>query len=140
VAGATLVLLLLVQIALGAFQRHLATGVMIHLMLAAMIAPLAVWHGMRAWGLHGDDPTLRRLGLALAFLTTAQVMLGLGAYVATGAVGATLLSRGWEVGLSTAHQWCGGILLGCAVSLLAWNRRLRADTGTKTRELAAQTR
>jgi cytochrome c oxidase assembly protein subunit 15 len=139
-AGVFLVALLLLQIALGAFQRHLATGVMIHLTLAALIAPLAVWHGMRAWGLHGEDATLRRLGLGLAILTAVQVLLGLGAYVATGALGASAISRGGEVALTTAHQWIGGILLGCAVSLLAWNRRLREEAGAQARPLAAQAR
>jgi cytochrome c oxidase assembly protein subunit 15 len=138
--GALLVGLLLVQIALGAFQRHLATGVMLHLLLAGVIAPLAVWHGTRAWGLHGDDPTLRRLGLGLSFLTTVQVMLGLCAYVASGAAGVLLVSPAWDVALSTAHQWCGALLLGCAVCLLTWERRLLGFPEPAASELAAQTR
>jgi cytochrome c oxidase assembly protein subunit 15 len=138
--GAALVGLLLVQIALGAFQRHLATGVLLHLALAGLIAPMAVWHGTRSFGLHGDDPVLPRLGLALAFLTTVQVMLGLAAYVASGAAGVALVSPFWDVALTTAHQWVGALLLGSAVCLLTWARRLRADARERAPELAAQTR
>lgn len=138
--GAVLVGLLLVQIVLGAMQRHLATGVMIHLVLAGGIAPLAVWHGTRAWGLHGDDQALARLGLLLAFATSVQVMLGLAAYVASGAAGVAVVSQGWDVALTTAHQWCGAILLGCAVCLLTWAVRLRAAAPESAPELAVPAR
>jgi cytochrome c oxidase assembly protein subunit 15 len=138
--GALLVGLLLVQIALGALQRHLSTGVMIHLVLAGGIAPLAVWHGTRAWGLHGDDPALRRLGLLLAFLTSVQVMLGLAAYVASGAAGFAVVSQGWDVAVTTAHQWCGALLLGCAVCLLTWAVRLRAGEPAAAPGLAVPAR
>ncbi len=138
--GALLVGLLLIQITLGALQRHLATGVMVHLLLAGVIAPLAVWHGTRAWGLHGDDRALSRLGLLLSFLTSVQVMLGLAAYVASGAAGVAAVSQGWDVALTTAHQWCGAILLGCAVCLLTWAVRLRAGVTEHGPELAVPAR
>jgi len=138
--GTVLVGLLLIQITLGALQRHLATGVMIHLVLAGVIAPLAVWHGTRAWGLHGEDPALSRLGLLLAFLTSVQVMLGLAAYIASGAAGLSVASHGWDVALTTAHQWCGAILLGCAVCLLTWAVRLRAGEAAGAPGLAVPAR
>jgi len=138
--GTLLVGLLLIQIALGALQRHLARGVMIHLVLAGVIAPLAVWHGTRAWGLHGDDPALSRLGLLLAFLTSVQVMLGLAAYVASGAAGVAVISPGWDIALTTAHQWCGAILLGCAVCIVTWAIRLRGGAPESASQLAVPAR
>jgi cytochrome c oxidase assembly protein subunit 15 len=123
-SGMALLGLLLIQITLGAVQRHLSAGLAVHLILAAIIAPMAISHGIRTWGLHPQEPLLGRLGKALVAITALQVALGLGAWVATGAAGATHVDPVWDVTLATAHQWCGAILLAWVVMLVLWTHRL----------------
>jgi hypothetical protein len=48
---ATLVGALVVQLVLGAIQRHLAQGLIIHITLAAFVTIMAIAVGARAWGL-----------------------------------------------------------------------------------------
>jgi len=118
--GTVLVGLLIVQLVLGAVQRHTSSLLMLHITLACIVAPLAIALGARAWGLAGDDRGLRRFGLALMAITGIQVVLGFGAYVATGADGARLIGPVAAVTLATAHQWCGAALLALAVATSLW--------------------
>lgn len=118
---------LLVQIALGALQRHTSSMLLLHVVLACVVAPLALAVGLRGWALHGDDPAQRRTGVALMIVTGLQVLLGVGAYIATGAGGVGPNSRVLDITLATAHQWCGAVLLGIAVAATLWGfRPLRA--------------
>ena len=132
--GIAALALLLVQIALGALQRHLAWGVMVHLTLAAIVAPLVVVLGMRAWGRNPDDRWLGRHGLWLAAITGLQVLLGLGAFIATGAMSAGMRSQTWDVTLATAHQWTGAVMLALTVSVVMWAGR-RQGTGVDSARL-----
>ncbi len=121
---AALVGLLILQLVLGAIQRHTANLLAVHIALACIVAPLAVLVGMRAWGLNDQEPLLKRIGVALASITGLQVMLGMGAFVVTGALGATHVSKTVEVSVATAHQWVGALMLGCSSLVAVWSRRL----------------
>jgi heme A synthase len=122
VLSALLVGLLVVQLALGAAQRHFDRLLLIHLALGvAAVAPLALHVGFRAWGLNPGQPVLERFGLALAGAVGVQVGLGLAAYAATHAPGVPGVV---EVAVTTLHQWFGAVLLALAVALACWNHRL----------------
>jgi cytochrome c oxidase assembly protein subunit 15 len=118
--GIALIVLLVLQLVLGALQRHTSTMLMFHITLACIVAPLAIALGARAWGLNRYDRQLHGFGLALMAVTAIQVVLGFGAYLATGEDGGGILPPVWEVTLATAHQWCGAALLALAVATWLW--------------------
>ncbi len=118
-----LVGLLVIQLVLGAIQRHLMRGLQIHITLGILVAVLAVACGVRAWGMYGNHPVLPRIGKWLLAAITVQVLLGLGALVVIG-----LYPPGGEVApiqvlVTTAHQGVGAFLLACAVLLLVWQSK-----------------
>ncbi len=122
-AAWALVGLLIVQLTLGASERHLSGWLIAHMAVGlALVTPLALFAGLRAWGLNPGRPLLQRIGIGLAGGVGVQVLLGILAFVATaGAVG-----EAWNLALATAHQWFGAILLALATLLAWWNRRLLA--------------
>jgi hypothetical protein len=115
------------QLILGAAQRHFMLLLIVHIMLGvAAVAPLALLVGVRAWGLNREQRLMQRLGLMLLVAIAVQLVLGLAAFVVTGAVSDGGLSRGYDLVISTAHQWFGAVLLALAVLLSAWTCRLLA--------------
>ena len=119
-----LVLLLIPQIVLGAVLRHQSGGLQIHVAIAMVVILAALNSGLRAWGIYTQQPVLQSLGQWLVWLTVAQGILGVAAWVAV---------RGWadvqtpswaRVTIATAHQANGAILLACAVVLMLWCHRL----------------
>ncbi len=120
--SALLVVLLGIQIALGAVQRHLAWGLMAHVAWAAVVAVAAVALGARARGLYGAHRGARWAGHLLAELTVLQLVLGLATLVATGALLESRREGAVAVTLATLHQWCGAWLFAAAV---AWAVQLR---------------
>lgn len=118
--GPLLTGLVVVQVVLGAVQRHLASGLMIHVTLAVIVALVALATGARAWGLNPASLRLRVLGHAVVNVTIVQLMLGAAALVATHRGG----PAAFEVTVRTAHQWCGAMLLACVVTLTLWTYRL----------------
>jgi cytochrome c oxidase assembly protein subunit 15 len=115
---ATLALLLVVvQIAFGAIQRHLAQGLMLHVAMAFLVAANTISVGARTWGLHGKDPVLRRAGLSVVHATILQSALGIGAWVVKSAAESGALVEGWRVVVTTAHQGTGALLLATVVAL-----------------------
>jgi cytochrome c oxidase assembly protein subunit 15 len=125
----TLSALLLVQLVLGAMERHLAHGLAVHIGMASIVAPLAVAIGFRAWGLRAGETALRRLGLALVIGAGAQLLLGFAAYFTVVAGAAGVLSTVWRLTVATAHQGMGAILLAAAVLLSVWSYRLLEPEG-----------
>lgn len=126
-----LVGILLVQLVLGAVQRHFAAGLLVHVTVAVVVLHVAVAAAIRAWLMYPDEPVLGRLGKAVLVVTGAQLLLGLGALVATGVLRETRLDlTPLGVAATTAHQWCGAALLALAVSLALWSRRRLAPTGS----------
>jgi cytochrome c oxidase assembly protein subunit 15 len=121
---AVLVAALLVQLVLGAVQRHLAWGLIIHISLAAVVVMVAVIAGARAWGLYHGTRPVQQLGQLLIGTVGVQVALGIAALAVTqgrAIVGSPTIA---EVTLATAHQATGAALLALSVALLVWTRRL----------------
>ncbi|PWB73993.1 MAG: hypothetical protein C3F15_08690 [Holophagae bacterium] len=121
---AVLVGALVVQLLLGAIQRHVAQGLVVHISLAAVVAILAIAAGARAWGLfHGVWP-MQRLGQLLMSVVGIQVALGIAALAVTQGRAIVGHPTTIEVTIATAHQATGAALLALAVLLAAWTRRL----------------
>lgn len=124
--GALLVAIVVGQLVLGAIQRHLGALLLFHIAFGvAVVAPLAVHVGFRAWGLNPQSPAMQRLGLGLVAAVAAQLLLGFGAFVAKTA----LAEAGAAVALRTAHQWFGAILLALAVALACFSFRPLSPPG-----------
>ena len=128
-AGAV-VLLIVVQLVLGAAQRHFQQVLLPHILIGlAVVAPASLHVGFRTWGTNPDQPRLRRLGLALSGLIGVQLFLGFGAYLATRATRDGSLPGSPDLIVSTLHQWTGAVLLALAVSIFCWNFRLLRASG-----------
>lgn len=143
--GSLLIVLLVVQIALGGLVRHftpalhvfpyglerrpdelIALGqrmLMAHIAVFVPVVLLAVGAGVRAWGLYGAIPVLRRLGVALLWLVGLQFVLGLAAVIVTGQEAPGRRPAPLDVAVTTLHQIVGAALLAGAVALRLWVRR-----------------
>jgi cytochrome c oxidase assembly protein subunit 15 len=119
-----LVPVLMVQLVLGAVQRHLSQMLMVHIAFAMVVVILAMAAAVRATSLYGGEPVLRRLGRATIWLVSIQVTLGVLAFAAVSTRAPGAAPDAFEVLAATAHQANGALLLGAAVLLLVWNRRL----------------
>lgn len=120
---AALVATLFVQLVLGAVQRHVERGLLIHITLAVAVLLLAVLAGVRLMGLYRDQPILRRIGRALLVLVTAQITLGFGSLAAVASRAGEEAFRSWDVLVRTSHQATGALLLAVAVLAALWTRR-----------------
>jgi heme A synthase len=125
--SATLTAVVLVQLILGAQQRHLERGLLLHLSLATLVVVLAAACATRAAALHGEVPVLRATGKALFVLIGVQVVLGIAAVAAIGVGSGEGGPAAWQVLVRAAHQGTGALLLATSVSLSAWSRRMLAD-------------
>jgi heme A synthase len=118
----TLLALLLLQLVLGALQRHFAQGLMVHISLAVVVSLVAAFAGARA--LDGKRWPLRRIGSILLGLLGAQLLLGVAALAVTRGQAVVGNPGTLEATVATAHQACGAALLASSVLLAAWSRRL----------------
>ena len=121
-----LVATLLVQLVLGAVQRHLAWGLIIHISLAAVVTMLAVIAGARAWGMYHGTWPVQKLGQAVIGVVSVQVALGIAALAVTQGRAIVGSPTALEVTIATAHQATGAALLALSVALALWTRRLFA--------------
>lgn len=121
-----LVATLLVQLVLGAVQRHLAWGLIIHISLAAVVTMLAVIAGARAWGMYHGTWPVQQLGQAVIGVVSVQVALGIAALAVTQGRAIVGSPTALEVTIATAHQATGAALLALSVALALWTRRLFA--------------
>jgi cytochrome c oxidase assembly protein subunit 15 len=119
-----LVVLLVVQLVVGAIQRHFLHGLITHITLGVFVVVAVVATGARAWGLYSELSMLRRLGCTLLLLTGVQVILGILALVAISFSPASGAASPIDVAITTVHQAVGAVLLACAVSLMLWYYRL----------------
>jgi cytochrome c oxidase assembly protein subunit 15 len=122
--SATLTAVLLVQLILGAQQRHLDRGLLIHVSLATIVVMLALATGARAASLHKDVAALRSTGIVLSVLISLQAVLGISAMAAISVEPGPSGPAAWQVLLRAAHQGTGALLLASAVVLTIWSRRL----------------
>lgn len=122
----SLVILVLLQLVLGALVRHLSVALHPHLATGVVVGIVGVVAGVKAAG--SVSPVLRRTGWALVFVTITQVLLGVGAFVTTRLLGDPAQPGPLDVGFTTAHQAMGAIVLACSVVLLLWRERLTCAT------------
>lgn len=119
-----LLVVLLGQIILGALLRHFNWGLHLHITVACIVLLLAVFAGIRAWGIYNAWPMLSRKGMGVLHLALTQLALGFGAWVVTGLAKAHLQPPLYEVLIATAHQTIGALLLAWVVVYLLWVHRL----------------
>jgi cytochrome c oxidase assembly protein subunit 15 len=122
-----LIVTVVVQLMLGAAQRHLAALLIVHICLAAVVILLAVMVGIRAWGMYRDTWPVDRLGKALVVLASLQGLLGIAALAVTGGEAVVGSPSTIAVTITTAHQATGAVILAVSVALALWTRRLFAQ-------------
>ncbi len=131
-----LVLLLVVQLVLGALLRHLGAAMVEHIVMAGIILLVVMIVGTRTWGLNADQPILRYLGTALLVDVVLQIVLGISALMILHGpkppVHPTLL----EAFVTTIHQVNGAALFCLAVLAAIWTRRLLVE-GPESQSRAA---
>ncbi len=115
--------ILLLQLVLGAVQRHLAQGLVIHITIAAVVVMIAVAAGARAWGLYHGVRPVQLLGQLLMVGVAVQVTLGIAALAVTQGRAVVGSPSILEVTIATAHQATGAFLLALSVALMLWTRR-----------------
>lgn len=126
----SLVSVMIVQLVLGAIQRHFQSLLLVHIVIGvAGVFPLALNVGLRAWALDRERPVLARLGRLLAVGVALQLVLGLGALLATRGAAEGALPYSADLIVATAHQWFGALLLATAVALLCFRYRLVHPAG-----------
>jgi len=128
-----LIVAVLVQLVLGAAQRHLAALLIVHISLAAVVILLAVMVGVRARGMYRDVWPVDRLGKALAVLASLQGLLGIAALAVTGGEAVVGSPSTLAITITTAHQATGAVILAVSVALALWTRRLFAQDPAATR-------
>jgi cytochrome c oxidase assembly protein subunit 15 len=116
--------ILLLQLVLGAVQRHMAQGLIIHITIAAVVVMIAVVAGSRAWGLYHGVRPVQELGQLLMAGVAVQVALGIAALAVTQGRAVVGAPSTLEVTIATAHQATGACLLALSVALMLWTRRL----------------
>ena len=119
-----LIVIMVVQLVLGAAQRHLAALLIVHICLAAVVVLLAVMVGGRAWGLYRDSRPVEYLGKLLIIFTCVQAFLGITALAVTQGRAVVGSPTTLEVSITTMHQATGAALLALSVALHLWTRRL----------------
>jgi len=119
-----LVLAVVVQLVLGAAQRHLAALLIVHISLAAVVILLAVMVGVRAWGMFRGVWPVERLGKTLVVLASLQGVLGIAALAVTGGEATVGSPTTVAVTITTAHQATGAVILAISVALALWTQRL----------------
>jgi cytochrome c oxidase assembly protein subunit 15 len=119
-----LIIVLVVQLVLGAAQRHLAALLIVHICLAAAVVLLAVMVGGRAWGLYRNSQPVERLGKLMVILACVQVFLGITALAVTQGRAIVGSPTTLEVTITTLHQATGAALLALSVALHFWTQRM----------------
>jgi cytochrome c oxidase assembly protein subunit 15 len=119
-----LIVTMVVQLVLGAAQRHLAALLIVHICLAAVVVLLAVMVGGRAWGLYRDSRPVEYLGKLLIIFTCVQAFLGITALAVTQGRAVVGSPTTLEVSITTMHQATGAALLALSVALHLWTSRL----------------
>lgn len=116
----------------GGLVEHPVWALHVHITLGVLVAALAVAVGLRTWGGHGEEPALRRLGLAMLAAISLQLLLGLAALVAVFVRPGVEIPT-WELLVTSSHQATGALLLGLGVLIALWTRRLAAGGAASTR-------
>lgn len=132
-----MIVLLVLQLTLGALYRHLKTdpempiGLLhsllgLHIFNACIVVIVAMFIAARLTGLYASVHILRRFGVAMILIVLAQFVFGFLAWAA-GTVGERTSENpitSTEVAVTTVHQVTGAIILAIAAMLALWTRRL----------------
>ena len=126
-----MVLLMVIQVFLGALQRHFAMALSYHITVASAIAILAVFIAARANGFYSDQRNIKRFAGIMVLLTGLQIILGLAALIATLLHVPEQPYTVIETLLPTAHQAAGAALLAVTVGLHLWMWRETGNERTR---------
>lgn len=115
-------LLLVVQLVLGALQRHLSWGLLVHVSLAVVVAVFAALGGGSL--VFSGFPSRPSLGRLLVVFTSVQFLLGFLAFWLRGYPAGPRAQSSWEVLLVTSHQAGGALLLALVtvITLRTWGK------------------
>jgi heme A synthase len=116
-------LALLGQLVLGAVQRHLGQGLLLHIAMAAVVTVVAMLLGARAWALGSAYPVVSITGRAVLVAVSWQLLLGISVFVVRGGLDGATPREGWRAVLTMAHQATGAKLLALSVALALLIRR-----------------
>ena len=128
-----LLALIYLQIVVGAWFRHFKTtpALWSHIVLALIVLGFAHATAARFRRHAGDIPSLRPSALAVGWVATVQISLGLLAlWVMLPLGGNPRMPTLWQAMLRTGHQTNGALLLASGVVLALKTYRLTAPSGT----------
>jgi len=141
VLSRVLVIMMIVQLMLGAVLRHVSGGLLLHITWAMFVAMVAVFAGLRARGEHRSVPMIPALGSGLAWLVGIQLVLGVLALWGTSLTDSLGAPHVLDVVFTTLHQTTGAVILAISIMLMLWTRRLiHAGSGVSTRGTTTQRR
>lgn len=113
------------QLVTGAILRHTGGGITAHVLLALLVALHILLLGRRIMAHHQAQPLLRHPMAALGALLVLQLLLGIGALLATLGAGAVLPpTTAAAVLLRTAHVAVGALLLASSLVITLCAYRL----------------
>lgn len=119
-------LLIYMQSLLGAVIRHTGTAVVLHILMAVVVAfqvALLVVRGLRL----GDEvPVFRLLAVSMGVLLALQLALGLGSYAARFSALGAAWQPGMIVAVTTGHVVIGALMFAVSVVMTLWAFRLLA--------------
>lgn len=111
-------LLLVIQLVLGALQRHLSWGLLVHVSLAVVVVAFAALGGGSL--AFSAFASLRSLGRLLVVFASLQFLLGFLALWLRGYPAGPRAQSSWEVLLVTGHQAGGALLLALVTVITVW--------------------
>ncbi|HUJ21465.1 MAG TPA: COX15/CtaA family protein [Bryobacteraceae bacterium] len=103
------------QVALGASARHQASGIVPHIIGAAVAAGMAFWLAVHVLIRHGEHDALRSSALILLSVTFVQLFLGIAAYMSRLATADAPQPMPVMVGFTVAHVAAGALTLASSV-------------------------
>jgi hypothetical protein len=125
-------LVILAQIGLGTLLRHPGEGIsfplaMLHIAGAIIVFGVVFVLIRNAFRHHGDDGKLRSGMMALMFILTIQIVLGLTAYFVLLNQAGMVIPSNLQVIVNTLHVVVGAALWGTAVAIAVWSHAMPAE-------------
>jgi cytochrome c oxidase assembly protein subunit 15 len=116
---------LFAQTILGAAVRHNVVGPLPHVVGAVIATMFVMWAGLGTLMASMDNTALRHRAMALLFLTSSQVFLGIAAFATRAAVLGDPQPMPAPVWITVAHVAVGSLAFGAAVVLAMATRARR---------------
>ena len=108
--------MVIAQLLLGAAFRHNATGIIPHITGAIIVTTALFYEGISIMTAHAAHKPLNRAAGIMVSVVGAQLMLGLGAYVAKTSFAASGRTEGWMVLSTVAHVAGGALALASSIA------------------------